>query len=797
MTAKRCAWLLAVAAAAGWGPLGPRPLLAGDGLSGTYFNEVDLTGEVGTHVDPTVNFPDDALGPDARGRVDGDDSYSIRWTGWVRAPREGRWTFSTWSNDGVRLWVADTPLIDNWGQHTSRKDSGAIELAAGWHAIRLEYFQQGGVSDARLLFAGPGQAEAVIPQDHLAGAAPAGAAPAALPRDNDADAAPAAAPPPVNSPAPAGKGAVVTGELRKWHKVTLTWDGPHTSETATPNPFTDYRLDVTFSGPGGQTYVVPGYYAADGDAANTGATEGSKWRVHFSPDDVGPWSYRVAFRHGAGVATADDPTAFATAGFFDGDTGTLAIADTDKAGVDLRGKGRLRYVGEHYLRFAETGAYFLKQGADAPENLLAYEDFDNTPNHGGRRKAYAPHARDWREGDPSWADGRGTELIGAVNYLASEGLNAFSFLTMNIGGDDRNVFPYLSDAPADRTRIDVSKLAQWEVVFEHAGRMGMYLHFKTQETENDQLLDGGDLGPQRRLYYRELIARFAHHLALNWNLGEENTNTDQQRKDFAQYFHDHDPYRHIVVVHTYPGDKNKVYAPLLGERSTLTGLSMQGSSANFADTHADVVTWVTRSRDAGRKWVVAVDEPGDAQHALRPDHDAGDSHEDGRRNALWGTLMGGGAGNEWYFGYGHAHSDLTLQDFRSRDRWWDFTRYALQFFLDNRIPFWEMTSDNAISSADHDYAFVKPGHTYAVYLKNGGTTRLDLTGATGTFDVRWFDPRHGGALQVGSVPQVQGGGDVALGDPPGAADEDWAVLVTRTPEAARPMPADPRAAGRR
>ena len=33
--------------------------------------------------------------------------------------------------------------------------------------------------------------------------------------------------------------------------------------------------------------------------------------------------------------------------------------------------------------------------------------------------------------------------------------------------------------------------------------------------------DNGDLGPQRKLYYRELIARFGHHLALNWNLGEE------------------------------------------------------------------------------------------------------------------------------------------------------------------------------------------------------------------------------------------------------------------------------------
>ena len=46
--------------------------------------------------------------------------------------------------------------------------------------------------------------------------------------------------------------------------------GPAASETATPNPFTDYRLNVTFKN-GDTTYRVPGYYAADGDAAETGA----------------------------------------------------------------------------------------------------------------------------------------------------------------------------------------------------------------------------------------------------------------------------------------------------------------------------------------------------------------------------------------------------------------------------------------------------------------------------------------------------------------------------------------------
>jgi len=99
-------------------------------------------------------------------------------------------------------------------------------------------------------------------------------------------------------------------------------------------------------------------------------------------------------------------------------------------------------------------------------------------------------------------------------------MNAISFLTMNINGDDKNVWPYLSIDPSDFVRMDVSKLAQWEIVFTVADRMGIFLHFKTQEKENSFLLDGGELGggavglgTERKLYYREMIARFGHHVS--------------------------------------------------------------------------------------------------------------------------------------------------------------------------------------------------------------------------------------------------------------------------------------------
>jgi Domain of unknown function (DUF5060) len=284
----------------------------------------------------------------------------------------------------------------------------------------------------------------------------------------------------------------ITGELRKWHKVTLAFlNGPVTNEEAVPNPFTDYRLDVTFTN-GLKTMIVPGYYAADGNAANTGASSGRVWHCHFSPPLAGKWTWKARFLTGPGVSTQAVPAKETKTTHFDGTAGSFTIAATNKTGRDLRGKGLLEYVNKHHLRFAETGEWFLKAGSDSPENFLAYVDFDNT------------HVQDYQAGDPLWKGGKGKGIIGAVNYLSDQGMNAFSFLTFSLGGDDKNVFPHVSES--DMLRIDVSKTAQWEVVLEHGDRKGMFLHFKTQETENNDILDGGELGPQRKLYYRELIA---------------------------------------------------------------------------------------------------------------------------------------------------------------------------------------------------------------------------------------------------------------------------------------------------
>ena len=613
----------------------------------------------------------------------------------------------------------------------------------------------------------------------------------------------------------------ITGELRQWHKITLTLTGPQAEETSNaPNPFMDYRLTATFMHESGSpAYVIPGYFAADGNAAHSSASTGNKWRAHFAPDKTGRWNYRISFVSGKGVALTGGSTGQAVAPLH-GLRGTIQIAATDKHAPDFRARGRLQYAGKHYLQFAGSGDHFLKLGADSPETLLAYADFDGTvarkpqvPLH-----TFASHVQDWKADDPTWKDGKGKGLIGAVNYLASKGVNAISFLPYNAGGDGDNVWPFVGRD--DKFHYDVSKLDQWQIVFDYAQQKGIYLHFKLQENEIDdnvrgnpndrgepgrgrgaagtgpvtESLDGGDLGQERKLYIRELVARFGYALALNWNIGEENTQSSEQQLAMAINLRDVDPSGgHHIVVHTFPNMQEAVYPALLGSRSPFTGASLQMA---WNAVHERTVRWILASAQAKKPWVVANDEQGPANLGVPPDpgysgfagknaqgSDVGYTLHDIRKYTLWGNLMAGGAGVEYDFGYSLPDNDLVAENFRSRDKSWDYGRIAIDFFHSQKVPFWEMkNADELVGNDKHDnsrYCFARTNEVYLVYLPSGRTTDLDLSKASGQFAVTWFDPRNGGPLKQGTVSTVKAGAPVALGMAPDSPDEDWLVVIRR------------------
>jgi hypothetical protein len=573
----------------------------------------------------------------------------------------------------------------------------------------------------------------------------------------------------------------ISGAKRVGQPVRIDLTGPVLDESSpTPgNPFLDYRGTLSITGPSG-TVDVALFFAADGSAADSHATAGAIWRGYYVPPVPGSYSLRASFRKGAGVAVDPSPTGGSSAGWFDGAVANFAVGPLDPFAAGNYARGMLRYVSERYLRF-DDGERFLKGGANSPENWLGYADFDNTYDLGGVATPslaqglhrFGPHAQHFGmypfDTSDLWAGAsRGHNLIGALNYLASAGVDSIYFLTYNTnGGDGQEVWPWIAPE-ADKLHFDVSKLEQWERVFRHMDRLGIQLHVVTEETENDLVL-GSSLTTERKLYYRELVARFAHHNALQWNLGEESNLTASAESAFAAYLRALDPYDHPITVHTDFNAALLKYPPLYGDPS-FEATSIQGNASSY---HAWVLTIGADTATAGRPWAVY----GDEQSPI-VDSPVGDGRianlDELRRTALWANLMGGGAGVEWYFGYQGTFGDLETEDLSLASTLWDDTRRAREFFHEY-LPFDRMSPADSSTSASGDFCLALAGDTYAAYLPSGGTTSLSL--AAGSYRVHWFDPRGSGSLETGSVTQVNGPGTVALGTPPHDATSDWAVLV--------------------
>lgn len=554
----------------------------------------------------------------------------------------------------------------------------------------------------------------------------------------------------------------VSGAYRQWHVLHFAFDGPSASETDdSPNPFLDYRLVVELSAPSGASYEVPGFFAGDGDGGETG----DQWMARFTPDEEGRWSFAVSFVAGTEVALSLEP-GDGTAEAPDGTSGAFDIGPTDKVAPDFRGTGRLIYVGDHFLR-TQAGTLWIKAGADSPENFLGYAGFDNTVDQPGGVDTtglqdgvhhYQPHVADWQPGDPDWGDEAGRGIIGALNYLASEHVNSIYFLPCNLGGDGRETYPYV--APDDLEHLDLSKLEQWEMVFEHAEHLGIALHFVLSETEsgNEDLHDGGSLGPQRKLFYRELVARFAHHQGLFWNIGEENDYATADQIAFAAYLRALDPYDHPTTVHTHANNPAGQYDPLVGDENfELTSIQLSPDNAGLYSEQ-----WRSSSAAAGRPWVVMLDEIGPAGTGVT-DANAADI----RRRTLWPAYLSGSGGVEWYFGY---HSlplggDMRCEDFRTREDMWRFTWIARQFI--EPLPLPDMSPDDSLLSVGNGQVLYQPGVVYAVYLADGNDGSLDLSGESGAFQLRWYDVATG---SYSDPSTIQGGSVVALGPPAFSGD---------------------------
>jgi hypothetical protein len=83
------------------------------------------------------------------------ECFSARFTGWIKPPVSGEYKITLDHDDGGRLWIDGSPVIDKW-VFGSKSDSATIQLSAEYHDLRLEYMQGGGPSHLKLLWSTPG-----------------------------------------------------------------------------------------------------------------------------------------------------------------------------------------------------------------------------------------------------------------------------------------------------------------------------------------------------------------------------------------------------------------------------------------------------------------------------------------------------------------------------------------------------------------------------------------------------------------------------------------------------------------
>ena len=121
------------------GPVGPQGVAT---WTGEYFNNIALTGSPAlARDDANIDFFWPEGTSPAPGYVNV-NNYSVRWTRSINFTSAGNWIFNFIADDGVRIWVDNNITIDAWYDQGPTPHMGTIVLDAGWHTVRVEYYNR-------------------------------------------------------------------------------------------------------------------------------------------------------------------------------------------------------------------------------------------------------------------------------------------------------------------------------------------------------------------------------------------------------------------------------------------------------------------------------------------------------------------------------------------------------------------------------------------------------------------------------------------------------------------------------
>ena len=133
--------------------LGTAQAPAGDGILGEYYEGADFERLVARRNDATLAF-DWGHAPPAPGL--GAEYFSVRWTGWLVPPASGRYVLHVAVDDGMRIWLNDKLILDEWRPQPVCHFTASVELQAGEpYKLRVDYFQDMLDTSARVTWERP------------------------------------------------------------------------------------------------------------------------------------------------------------------------------------------------------------------------------------------------------------------------------------------------------------------------------------------------------------------------------------------------------------------------------------------------------------------------------------------------------------------------------------------------------------------------------------------------------------------------------------------------------------------
>jgi hypothetical protein len=283
--------------------------------------------------------------------------------------------------------------------------------------------------------------------------------------------------------------------------------------------------------------------------------------------------------------------------------------------------------------------------------------------------------------------------------------------------------PWVGTATSnDKTRFDLARwrmFDQWMVKMRDSGVVS-HLWFFADDSGFGDLSDA-----VRQRLFKYAMARLSGYVntmfvvALEWQEGWSTTEVTGA----ANFIQQNNPWARLVSVHGVPG--NFSFATALW--------------ADYMDIQAgNSVTHPALNKSTLTNRALAI------KPVLQEEHGMGQEDTIHRQRA-WAAFTGGAAG----VGTG------------------GYLKYLVSFT--QAVPFQLMDPDQTLVLSGGAYALAQKGSAYVFYLHSGGTVKVDLRVAIGTFTAQWYDPRTGAwkaatAATGGSTPSytVPASGDWVL-----------------------------------